>query len=315
MLERIKYVYENGDQGYWEVLLGADSLSEFLNRAEYVSKVSSYDRNLLKEYQKTCDTITTAQNRLEIDLADLTTLRKSLKLKKDSMNTIMDKKTDELQKYQVSIDQKSSSVKNTDNLLAKQEAQLEALMAAQRKQSEKEESARKTAEKKAAQKSTSNAAKATKAPKTAAAKAPRTNTDNSTTKVSVSGFRWPFTVSGRITSYFGYRTSPTAGASSNHKGIDISVPVGSTVVAAKAGTVVTAAYSASAGNYIAISHGDGVYTYYMHCSSLAVSSGAKVSQGQKIALSGNTGVSTGPHLHFAVYAGGTYVNPLSYVSQ
>lgn len=88
-------------------------------------------------------------------------------------------------------------------------------------------------------------------------------------------------MSGRITSYFGYRTSPTAGASSNHKGIDISVPVGSTVVAAKAGTVVTAAYSASAGNYIAISHGDGVYTYYMHCSSLAVSSGAKVSQGQK----------------------------------
>ena len=306
MLERIKYVYENGDQGYWEVLLGADSLSEFLNRAEYVSKVSSYDRNLLKEYQKTCDTITTAQNRLEIDLADLTTLRKSLKLKKDSMNTIMD---------QVSIDQKSSSVKNTDNLLAKQEAQLEALMAAQRKQSEKEEAARKTAEKKAAQKSTSNAAKATKAPKTAATKAPRTNTDNSTTKVSVSGFRWPLTVSGRITSYFGYRTSPTAGASSNHKGIDISVPVGSTVVAAKAGTVVTAAYSASAGNYIAISHGDGVYTYYMHCSSLAVSSGAKVSQGQKIALSGNTGVSTGPHLHFAVYAGGTYVNPLNYVSQ
>ena len=231
------------------------------------------------------------------------------------MNTFMDKKTDELQKYQVSIDQKSSSVKNTDNLLAKQEAQLEALMAAQRKQSEKEEAARKTAEKKSAQKSTSNAAKATKAPKTAATKAPRTNTDNSTTKVSVSGFRWPLTVSGRITSYFGYRTSPTAGASSNHKGIDISVPVGSTVVAAKAGTVVTAAYSASAGNYIAISHGDGVYTYYMHCSSLAVSSGAKVSLGQKIALSGNTGVSTGPHLHFAVYAGGTYVNPLSYVSQ
>ena len=320
MLKRIKYVYENGDQGYWEVLLGADSLSEFLNRAEYVNKVSSYDRNLLKEYQKTCDTITTAQNKLENDLADLTTLRKSLKLKKDSMNTIMDKKTDELQKYQVSIDQKSSSVKNTDNLLAKQEAQLEALMAAQRKQSEKEEAARKAAEKKAAQKkaaqkSTSHAAKATKAPQTAATKAPQTNTDTSTTKVSVSGFRWTLTVSGRITSYFGYRTSPTAGASSNHKGIDISVPVGSTVVAAKAGTVVTAAYSASAGNYIAISHGDGVYTYYMHCSSLAVSSGAKVSQGQKIALSGNTGVSTGPHLHFAVYAGGTYVNPLNYVSQ
>lgn len=321
MIKRIKYVYENGDQGYWDVLLGADSLSDFLNRAEYVNKVSSYDRNLLKEYQKTCNTIVTAQNKLEKDLSDLTTLRKSLKLKKDSMNTLMDSKTGELQKYQASIDQKSTSMKNADNLLAKQEAELEALMTAQRKQNELDEAAQKKAEQKKAEqkkkdaKNASNKTKATKAPKVSATKKPQTQSTDNTAKVSVSGFRWPLTVSGRISSYFGYRTSPTAGASSYHKGIDISVPVGTTIVAAKAGTVVTAAYSASAGNYIAISHGNGVYTYYMHCSSLAVSSGTKVSQGQKIALSGNTGVSTGPHLHFAVYAGGAYVNPLNYVSQ
>lgn len=76
----------------------------------------------------------------------------------------------------------------------------------------------------------------------------------------------------------------------------------------------TATYSSSAGNYVAIYHGDGVYTYYMHCSSLSVSVGDQVAQGQTIALSGSTGISTGPHLHFAVNVNGQYVNPLNYVS-
>ena len=100
-----------------------------------------------------------------------------------------------------------------------------------------------------------------------------------------------------------------------HKGIDIATPTGTIVRAAKAGTVVTATYSASAGNFVAIYHGDGVYTYYMHNSSLRVSVGEKVTRGQTIALSGSTGISTGPHLHFAVYAHGSYVNPLNYVSR
>ena len=64
-----------------------------------------------------------------------------------------------------------------------------------------------------------------------------------------------------------------------------------------------------------MSHGGGVYTYYMHLSSLKVSEGQSVKKGQRIALSGNTGISTGPHLHFAIYAGGAYVNPLNYVSR
>ena len=129
------------------------------------------------------------------------------------------------------------------------------------------------------------------------------------------GYRWPLGVSGTITSYFGYRNKPTDGASTYHKGIDISVPVGTAVLAARTGTVVTAAYSASAGNYIALYHGNGAYSYYMHCSSLSVGVGEKVSAGQQVALSGNTGISTGPHLHFAIYANGVYVNPLDYVSQ
>ena len=77
----------------------------------------------------------------------------------------------------------------------------------------------------------------------------------------------------------------------------------------------TASYSSSAGNYVAIYHGDGVYSYYMHCSKLSVGVGEEVSRGQQVALSGNTGISTGPHLHFAIYANGAYVDPLNYVSQ
>ena len=126
--------------------------------------------------------------------------------------------------------------------------------------------------------------------------------------------RWPLNVSGRISSGFGPRTSPTAGASSYHRGLDIAVAYGTPIVAAGDGTVATASYSSSEGNYVMISHGNRLYTIYMHCSRLAVSAGDKVSRGQVIAYVGSTGISTGPHLHFGVSKNGSYVNPLSYVS-
>ncbi len=127
-------------------------------------------------------------------------------------------------------------------------------------------------------------------------------------------FIWPCPSSSRITSYFGGRESPTEGASSNHQGIDIGASTGSSILAAAAGTVVVSTYSYSAGNYIMLSHGGGVYTVYMHCSQLLVSEGETVSQGQTIAKVGSTGYSTGPHLHFGVRSGGQYLNPLAYVS-
>ena len=127
-------------------------------------------------------------------------------------------------------------------------------------------------------------------------------------------FIWPCPASSRITSEFGSRTSPTAGASSNHQGIDIGAASGSGILAAASGTVVIATYSYSAGNYIMINHGRGVYTVYMHCSQLLASEGQDVIQGQTIAKVGSTGYSTGPHLHFGIRANGQYVNPSNYVS-
>ena len=104
------------------------------------------------------------------------------------------------------------------------------------------------------------------------------------------------------------------GASTDHKGIDIGASTGSDIVAAASGTVIISTYSVSAGNYIMIDHGGGVFTVYMHCSQLLASVGDKVSQGQVIAKVGSTGYSTGPHLHFGIRSGGAYVNPLKYVS-
>ena len=126
-------------------------------------------------------------------------------------------------------------------------------------------------------------------------------------------FMWPATQGSRISSYFGPRTSPTAGASSNHKGIDIPCPTGSDVVASAAGTVVISQYSSSAGYYIMIDHGNGISTVYMHNSQLVVGVGQTVEQGQVIAKAGSTGYSTGSHCHFGVMVNGTYVNPLDYL--
>ena len=115
-----------------------------------------------------------------------------------------------------------------------------------------------------------------------------------------------------ISSGFGPRNSPTAGASSNHGGIDIAVGEGTNVYACMDGKVTVSQFSDSAGNYVQIDHGNGYVTKYMHNSQLKVSVGDQVTAGQLIALSGNTGNSTGPHIHFQIEKDGTKVDPLSF---
>ena len=119
---------------------------------------------------------------------------------------------------------------------------------------------------------------------------------------------------GRLTSTFGYRNAPTRGASSNHKGVDWAVPNGTAVMASSSGTVVKAGWASGYGYVVYINHADGRQTRYGHLSKVLVSVGQYVTQGQKIALSGNTGRSTGPHLHFEMIIGGTHVNPLNYLN-
>lgn len=113
---------------------------------------------------------------------------------------------------------------------------------------------------------------------------------------------------GRFTSGFGRRWGRM------HKGVDWACPVGTTVYASCAGTVIQASYNGGYGNNVVISHADGRLTRYAHNSKLLVKVGQKVEQGEPIALSGSTGRSTGPHVHFEIYIGGAAVNPLKYIS-
>lgn len=126
-------------------------------------------------------------------------------------------------------------------------------------------------------------------------------------------YLWPVS-GGYVSSGFGYRSAPKAGASSFHQGIDIAVSVGTAVMASSAGTVVSAGWQSGYGYVIYLQHADGRQTRYGHLSKILVRSGQSVAQGQKIALSGNTGNSTGPHLHFEIRIDGTAVNPLSYLN-
>lgn len=119
---------------------------------------------------------------------------------------------------------------------------------------------------------------------------------------------------GRLTSRFGRRNAPTKGATTNHQAVDWAIPTGSAVMASSGGTVTKAGWVGSYGYAVFIKHPGGIETRYAHCSKLLVSVGQTVKQGQRIALSGNTGVSTGPHLHFEVRVGSTPVDPLSYIN-
>ena len=118
---------------------------------------------------------------------------------------------------------------------------------------------------------------------------------------------------GRITSEFGFRQNPVTGKYHNHGGIDIGqVGYGANIRAADTGTVTTSGYDSSYGNYVVINHGNGYVTLYAHMSKRLVSKGATVKKGEIIGLTGSTGNSNGPHLHFEIRKNGVRIDPTQF---
>ena len=115
-----------------------------------------------------------------------------------------------------------------------------------------------------------------------------------------------------VSSYYGYRINPVTGAEQFHRGVDIAVPTGTTVLAAMDGTVTTATYDSHYGNYVVIEDSNGYCTKYAHMDTLSVSAGQTVKHGDTIGTTGNTGSSTGSHLHIECLYNGEYYNPLFY---
>lgn len=122
-----------------------------------------------------------------------------------------------------------------------------------------------------------------------------------------------YPVWGSVTDYFGWRTHPVYGTRHYHDGTDFNAEIGTPVAAAADGTIIMAQYYGGYGRAIKVDHGGGVVTMYAHLSSYAVDVGQEVSAGQVIGYSGNTGTSTGPHLHFTLVVDGTPVDPLDWL--
>lgn len=315
MMSRIKYNYENNSDSYLSLLFESESVVDFLNNALYAKEMAEFDQNMYDDYKSAKELVQTKEQELEEQLATYEDLKATQEYEKKSVKKLYNQKKAELKEYNDSISKTQEEIDAYNTEISQSRDELEKLiLEAQRKAQEeerrrKEEEERRRREEQAAQNANGSSGNKTDN------NSDSTKSDGgSTGNYSGVGYAWPLPSSHRITSGFGPRKSPTAGASSYHKGIDIGASSGSTIVAAKGGTVIISQYSSSAGNYVMISHGDGMFTSYMHCSSLLVSVGDKVNQGDAIARVGSTGISTGPHLHFAVTRNGEYLNPLSFVS-
>ena len=287
---RIRYMYENGNTGFVEILCSSKSIGELLNNAEYISRISGYDRNMLVEFQKVVTNVENQEAELKKEYKELQTMQDNLITKQDSVNELIKNKQSEIQSL-------TSELGDTKNKLAQLEA---AAAEAERKQKEAAAAAA------AAKKAQAAAKKNTSSSGSSAGSA-------GASVVSGNGTFTHPCPGGYISSGFGYRTQPIAGASTNHKGIDFAAATGTPIYAAAAGTVISAGYAGNAGNLLVVSHGNGLLTYYMHCNAIYVSAGQKVSRGQNVAAVGTTGNSTGPHLHFQVMLNGTPVNPANYL--
>ncbi len=292
MKTRIKFMYEHSNDSILDVVFGSKSFSDIINKVEYIKSVSEYDRQKLNEYVKLKETAEAKREELLSEKEVLEQTKAEAENKKSSIEKLQNDKTNELNSYNAKIAAGEAELADMQADMAGIQKAIQAeennIAAIEAKIRQQEEEAKRKAE-----------------------ASGETFTPLSVGDIS---FTWPCPSSSRITSTFGDRSSPTEGASTNHKGIDIGAASGSSVIAAAGGTVVIATYSASAGNYIMLSHGGGVYTVYMHLSSIGVSTGESVSRGSTIGTVGSTGYSTGPHLHFGIRINGSYVNPSSYVA-
>lgn len=282
---RIRDIYMNGQLNYLDVIIGAKDFNDFATRVELLRRVVDSDLELISSIREERDKIDEAKKILEEERQRLATLQTEAEAKKTEI--------EQHKAEQQAILRKAE----TDKATAEEAyAELEASSNQIAQMLREREAARQAAQAAAASGGSSGGG----------------DDDSSYQPVSGSGqMIWP--VNGVITSPFGYRTHPIFGRQIFHSGIDIGVDEGTPVHAADGGVVVEAGWISGYGYCVIIDHGNGTSSLYGHNSSLAVSSGQAVSQGQVIAYAGSTGNSTGPHVHFEVRVGGEPVDPSAYL--
>ena len=272
---RVRDMEERGTVSYWSVLFKAGSFTDLLSRLDIVNEIMDSDQKAIQDLQALQAEIEEKKAELETGKAASEEARTELLARKTELNL-----------------QRSAA----DKLVREIQANEQAYEATLDEIDQEEEYIQKRivqlskelAALEAAQGKPSNAA--------------------------AGGYIWPVG-SRRITSPMGSRYTGIPGASTNHKGVDIGgVGYTSEVHAAKAGTVIVSQYSSSYGNYVVVSHGSGNTTLYAHMSSRKVSEGDYVNQGDVLGITGSTGISSGPHLHFEITENGERVDPLTYLT-
>lgn len=279
--ERVRVMEEEGKISYWEVLFQANSFTDLLDRINMVEEINAADRRRMEQMRIAADIVTATQMNLESGKAELEIVRQQL----SEDEQLLAEKQAQYDSILLELEKKSEEYAI---LVAESELLQEELM---------QEIAAKEVELKEAKHDEYLRQLALKGDNPPS---------NATWITPVSGFR--------LTSAFGMRKHPVLKVNRMHNGVDMACAAGTPIYATRAGTVTTASYQANgAGNYVSINHLDGFSSIYMHMTHYVVSKGQSVSQGQLIGYVGNTGISTGDHLHFGVSYAGTYVNPLAYI--
>lgn len=283
---RVRAIYMHGQLNYLEVILGANSFSDFANRVELLKRIIRSDYNLILEIQKQKAAIEAKKAQLEEDKRQLDALaaeaektQKEIAAKKAEQQKVLD------------------AAKSNKAAAAQMEQDLNAQLASVRNLIQQRLAAAEAARQAAQQAAESD-------------NGGGSGSDDNYVQ-GTGAMSWP--CSGPITSPFGYRTHPIFGTTIFHAGIDIGVDYGTPIHAADSGVVVYSGWISGYGNAVIIDHGGGVSTLYGHNQSLAVSEGQSVSKGSVIAYAGSTGNSTGPHCHFEVDVNGSPVNPMGYL--
>lgn len=279
MKKRIQFMYERGDTFYLELLFSATSISDMINKADYIEALSEYDQKKLEEYVEIKEMVQLCKEELEAEKEVLDEAKVAVEAEEANISALIGEKEAQIVSVSTDISNKEAAIKEYEDMIAQENAEIAALEKA-------------VAEEKA-----------------------RLEAENAQARIYNGGmFAFPCPGYKRISDEYGNRIHPILGTQQFHNGVDLAASSGTPIYAAYDGDVVAATYSGSMGNYIMIDHGSGLYTIYMHCSALYVSKGQTVYKGQNIAAVGSTGRSTGPHLHFSVRLNGSYVSPWNYIS-
>lgn len=291
--ERLSVAYMNKGNTYLEALFSG-GIVNFVSNYDMIKQIAEYDNNLIKSVKDTKQSLEQEKEKVE-----------KVKSEKEEKKNELKKLQQEKQKK---VDSLTAEQKDIQKKLEDYNAEMKKLEKLEKEQIEKEKKAKKEAEEKARIKNTKNN-------NTTNNNGGSNSGGSSNPTQSTGAFMWPVPSSHRISSNYGYRIHPIYHTKKLHAGIDIAAAGGADIVAADSGTVILSSfgYNGGYGNYVIISHGNGVTTRYAHCSNLYVKVGQTVTKGQTIAAVGTTGSSTGNHCHFEVRINGESKNPLNYV--